>query len=127
MILQYCKKINLFRKIILKQKLKANGFPYIKVDKQMIKKYRETTNKNRFAKDNEIEFKIVRAFYSGHTTSINDREETVEYGYLTIKKDKEKNLITYIQNNRSGRNGRIDFEIKDRITAIYVSVYGGEV
>jgi hypothetical protein len=118
--------INPIKIIILKQKLKKNKTPWIKVSKDAVNEYRYTTNKNRDLDDFSIHMKIIRAFYSGHATSINDKRIIVEYGYLRIKLDRVYNKITKIHNSRSNnRNGHIDMDIKNEITSIYVDVFGG--
>lgn len=117
------KQIKMF---LLKESMKKNKTPWIKVQKDVINKYRETTHKNKLATDDEIELKIVRAFYSGSYDSINDERTIKQYGYLTITRDNKKNIITYINNDKKlNRNGKIDFKIKDGITGIYSSVFGG--
>ena len=119
--------INIFKKIILKRRLRQVGFPYIKVSKDIIQKYKYTTRKNEYLTNEKIEFKILRSYYSGTLDSFNDERDYVNYGQLRIKKDNINNLITDIHNDGRNRNGRINFEIKDKSTSIYVSVYGGEI
>ena len=119
------KQIKMF---LLKESMKKNKTPWIKVQKDVISKYRETTHKNKLATDDEIELKIVRAFYSGSYDSINDERTIKQYGYLTIIRDNKRNIITYISNDKKlNRNGKIDFRIKDGITGIYNSVFGGNI
>lgn len=129
MIIQYYKKIILlgFKQIILKQKLKENGYPWIKVPKQIIKKYRDTTNKNKHLSDSEIEFKLNREYYSARPYSINDKRDIVLYGYLRIKKDNTKNIIVDIHNSKQNICGNINYIIKDKINSIYALVYKSEV
>ena len=113
--------------MLLKYKLRKAGFKWIKVPKSIIKKYRDTTAKDKLLSDDKIEFKIIREFYSGKISSINDKRSITNYGYMEIIKDNEKNEISYILNSKSNRCGIIDFEIKNKITKIYESVYGGEI
>jgi len=113
--------------LLLKQKLRVNGFKWIKVPKDIIKKYRDTTQKNRNLDNFSIAFKIIRAFYSGHATSINDERIITEYGYLKIELDRINNKITKIHNNRNNRCGKISIDIKNDITSIYIDVFGGDV
>jgi hypothetical protein len=117
----------MIKKLILKYKLQKIGFKWIKVPKSIIKKYRDTTAKNKTLDDFTIKYKINREFYSGKISSINDKRSITNYGYMEIIKDNEKNEITYILNSKSNRCGKIDYEIKDKITKIYESVYGGEI
>lgn len=117
--------INIMKKVILKRKLKQAGFNWIKVDKSIIHKYRYTTNRNKDASDFYIEFKLNRSFYSSKPDSINELRDIHYYGVLKIIKDNKRNLITYIQNNKKGRYGKINLETKDKITEIYNSVFGG--
>jgi hypothetical protein len=117
----------MIKKMLLKYKLQKNGFKWIKVPKSIIKKYRDTTSKNKNLSDDVIVFKIVREFYSGKISSINDKRSITNYGYMEIIKDNEKNEISYILNSKENRCGIIDFEIKNKITKIYESVYGGEI
>lgn len=119
--------IKKLKQMLLKYKLKKVGFKWIKVPKSIIKKYRDTTAKNKLLSDDKVEFKIIREFYSGKISSINDKRSITNYGYMLIIKDNEKNEISYILNSKENRCGIIDFEIKDRITKIYNSVYGGEI
>lgn len=119
MILQYCKKINLFRK------LKKEGFPWIKVHKDIIQKYKYTTNRNQKSSDFLIQFKINRSYYSGKLNTFNDYRNIVNYGQLKVIKDNEKNMIIDIHNSSYNINGRINFETKDKITSIYMRVFGG--
>lgn len=116
----------MLKKILLKYKLHRKGYKWLKIDKDIINEYRYTTKKNRNLDDFMISFKIIRAFYSGHITSINDEQITTEYGYLRIKVDKINNKIIEIHNSReTNRNGSIDMNIKNTITSIYVDVFGG--
>ena len=117
----------MIKKMLLKYKLQKAGFKWIKVSKDIIKKYRNTTAKNKLLSDDKIEFKIIREFYSGKISSINDKRSITNYGYMMIIKDNEKNEISYILNSKENRCGIIDFEIKNKITKIYESVYGGEI
>lgn len=117
----------MFKKFKLKKLLKEYGFPYIKVKKSVIKKYRETTNKNKHLSDSEIEFKINREYYSAKPDSINDKRDIVLYGYLTITKNNENNTIVDIHNSKKNRCGKIQYNIKDKMDIIYASVYGNEV
>ena len=117
----------MFKKFKLKKLLKEYGFPYIKVKKSVIKKYRDTTNKNKHLSDSEIEFKINREYYSARPDSINDKRDIVLYGYLTITKDNENNMIMDIHNSKKNRCGKIDYMIKDKMNAIYTSIYDCEV
>ena len=117
----------MIKKLILKYKLRKIGFKWIGVPKDIIKKYRDTTAKNKSLSDDKVEFKIIREFYSGKISSINDKRSITNYGYMLIIKDNEKNEISYILNSKENRCGIIDFEIKNRITKIYESIYGGEI
>lgn len=118
--------IILLKKLILKYRLNRADYKWLKVSKEIINEYRYTTKKNRNVDDFNIQFKLVRAFYSGHTTSIRDEIITVEYGYLRIKVDKANNRILEIHNSREdNRNGSINMDIKNIITSIYVNVFGG--
>ena len=117
--------IKAIKLIILKYKLSKAEYKWIKVPKDIVKKYRDTTVKNKLNSDNIIKFKINREFYAGHLSSINENFNTSEYGYLTIKRDNKMNSITYIQNDKNGRNGRINFKIKQEMTEIYKSVFTG--
>lgn len=119
--------INILKKVILKRKLKQAGFNWIKVDKDVIHKYRKTTNRNKDLSDLEIEMKIIRSYYSGHASSINCARELINYGYLELIKDNDKNRITYILNSKENLCGRINYDIKNKITDVYKSVFGGEV
>lgn len=119
------KKISLFGNIILRYELRKNKTPWIKVPKDIIKTYRETTTKNKLATDDKIAFKINREYYSGSPSSINDKRDIINYGYMIIIKDNEKNKISYILNSKENRNGKINFETKDKMTSIYMSVFGG--
>ena len=117
----------MFKKFKLKKLLKEYGFPYIKVKKNVIKKYRETTAKNKCLSNSEIEFKINREYYSAKPDSINGKRDIVLYGYLTITKDNENNIIVDIHNSKKNRCGKIDYMIKDKINSIYASIYDYEV
>ena len=117
----------MIKKLILKYKLRKIGFKWIGVPKDIIKKYRDTTAKNKLLSDDKIEFKIIREFYSGKISSVNDKRSITNYGYMLIIKDNEKNEISYILNSKENRCGIIDFEIKNKITKIYESIYGGEI
>ena len=118
--------IKLFKQILLKYKLNKKDYKWLKVSKDIINEYRYTTKKNRNVDDFNIQFKLVRAYYSGHKTSIRDKKITVEYGYLRIKVDEDNNRIIEIHNNREdNRNGSINMDIKNTITSIYVDVFGG--
>ena len=116
---------NLLKKIQLRNKLNENGFPWIKVKKDVIKKYRDTTNKNHNLTDFEIQYKLNREFYSSSTDSINEDRDICYYGYLKIVKDNRTNTITEIHNSHDNRCGRIKYKEKDKIKAIYISVFGG--
>lgn len=116
----------MIKKMLLKYKLNKANYKWLKVSKDIINEYRYTTKKNRNVDDFNIQFKIMRAFYSGHITSIRDEIITVEYGYLRIKVDKANNRILEIHNSREkNRNGLINMDIKNSITSIYVDVFGG--
>ena len=116
----------MIKKLILKYKLRKAGFKWLKVSKDIINEYRYTTKKNRDVDDFNIQFKLVRAYYSGHKTSIRDKKITVEYGYLRIKVDEVNNRIIEIHNSREkNRNGSINMDIKNTITSIYIDVFGG--
>lgn len=117
----------LFKKSQLKSKLTENDFPWLKVKKEVIRKYRETTNKSHNLTDFEIQYKLNREFYSSSPDSINDDRDIVYYGYLKIVKDNRTNKITEIHNSHDNRCGRIKYKEKDKIKAIYISVFGGEV
>jgi len=119
---------NVFKKFILKQKLKENGFPFITVHKDIIQKYRDTTRDNKNLTDDEIAFKLNRSYYCGSTDSVNENRSILNYGFLKIIKDNKRNLIIDIHNSSQNRNGRIKFQVKDKMTAIYNSIYvGGEM
>jgi hypothetical protein len=116
----------MFKKILLKYKLNKANYKWLKISKDIINEYRYTTKKNRNIDDFNIQFKLVRAFYSGYITSVRDKKITVEYGYLRIKVDKANNRIIEIHNSREkNRNGSINMDIKNTITSIYVDVFGG--
>lgn len=116
----------MIKKLLLKYKLNKLGYKWLKVNKEIINEYRYTTKKNRNVDDFLISFKLIRAFYSGHITSVRDKKITVEYGYLRIKVDETNNRIIEIHNSREdNRNGSINMDIKNSITSIYESVYGG--
>lgn len=117
----------MFKKLLLKFKLYRSGYKWIKVPKEIINEYRNTTAKNKELSNDKVEFKIIREFYSGKISSINDKRSITNYGYMMIIKDNEKNEISYILNSKENRCGKIDFEIKNKITKIYESVYGGEI
>jgi len=116
----------MIKKILLKYKLNKTNYKWLRASKDIINEYRYTTKKNKNVDNFNIQFKLVRAFYSGHITSIRDEIIVVEYGYLRIKVDKINNKIIEIHNSREkNRNGSIDTDIKNTITSIYVDVFGG--
>jgi hypothetical protein len=119
----------MIKKLILRYKLYRNGYKWIKVDKDIINEYRYTTKKNRDLDNHIIHLKLIRSVYSGHIDFLRDDEVMiVSYGYLKIKVDLKKNKIIEIHNSvTENKNGYIDFKIKDKITKIYESVYGGEI
>jgi hypothetical protein len=111
--------------LLLKQKLKVNGYTWIKVPKDIIKKYRDTTNKNKDLDDFTIEYKLNREFYSSSLDSINEDRDIVNYGYLRITKNNKTNTITDIHNSKNNRCGKIKYKEKEKITSIYESIFGG--
>jgi hypothetical protein len=113
--------------MLLKRKLKQYGFKWIDVSKDLIKKYRESTKKNKLLDDFSICFKLNREFYSGQADSINEVRDIINYGYLRIIKDNKRNLIIDIHNSHRNRNGKIKFDIKDKINSIYASIYKEEL
>jgi hypothetical protein len=123
------KKIILLRRKqnILKQKLKENGFKWLKVPKKIIKKYRDTTNKNKDLDNFTIQYKLNREFYSSSKDSINEDRDICYYGYLKITKSNKTNTIINIHNSKSNRCGRIHDDVKKAITKIYESIFGGEL
>lgn len=117
--------LKVFKKFTLKQKLKENGFPFINVHKDIIQKYRDTTRDNHNLTDFQVMFKLNRSYYCGSPDSIRENRNITNYGFLRIIKDNKRNLIIDIHNSSKNRNGKIQYHIKDKITAIYNSVYGG--
>jgi hypothetical protein len=117
----------MFKRFLLKKKMKQYGFQYIKVPKDIIDKYRNTTKKNAYISDREIEFKIIREYYSASVQSRNNIRDIVTYGFLRIIKDNKRNMIIDIHNSKSNRNGKIKYDIKDLLNSIYVSVYKEEI
>ena len=49
----------MIKKLILKYKLRKANYKWIKVPKDIINKYRDTTGKNKSLSDDKVEFKIV--------------------------------------------------------------------
>lgn len=117
--------LNIFKKTILKQKMNENGYKWIKVKKEVIHKFRETTQRNKNLSDFEVNFKLVREFYSASRDSRNEDRDISLYGYLKIIKDNRTNTIIDIHNSHNNRNGHIKYQDKDKINAIYKSVFGG--
>ena len=107
-MIRVLKKIILCRhkQNILKQKLKENGYQWIKVPKHIIKKYRNTTNKNKDLDSFTIQYKLNREFYSSSKDSINEDRDICYYGYLKITKSNKTNTITDIHNSHENRNGK---------------------
>ena len=118
---------NIFKKIILKKKLEENGFPWLKVNKEVIQKYRETTNKNKNLSDFIIQYKLNREYYSSSLDNVNIARDIAFYGYLKIVKSNITETIIDIHNSRDNRNGKIKYKVKDQINARYNSVFGSDV
>lgn len=119
--------LNIFKTMILKHKLKKNGFKWITVHKDIIQKYKYTTKNNKKLSNFQIEVKLNREYYAGKMQSKNDMRNIIHYGYLRIVKDNKRNLITDVFNSSKNRCGRINFETKDKITEIYMNVFGGVI